>query len=90
VNIATRGSLKKVTYRHLRRTYIRSRTQGVVMAKNTGEGSRIGSVKQRSQTTAPSGNPVKRDTTSGQFIDQKKDQEPFKGVAKEPDGRKKQ
>jgi hypothetical protein len=60
-----------------------------VMAKNTGEGHRKGSVSDRSQTKAPSGNHVKRDTDTGQFMDQKADDKPFKGVAKEPDGRRK-
>lgn len=58
------------------------------MAKNTGNGSRRGSVNDRSQIQAPNGNWTKRDTNTGQFIDQKKDGEPFKGVAKEPDGRR--
>ena len=31
---------------------------------------------------------VERDTTTGQFINQKSDDKPFKGVAKEPDGRR--
>lgn len=59
------------------------------MAKNTGEGSRRGSVDNRTQTKAPNGNHVKRDTDSGKFMDQKQDGKPFKGVAKEPDGRRK-
>lgn len=59
------------------------------MAKNTGEGFRRGSVDDRTQTQAPNGNHVKRDTDSGEFMDQKQDGEPFKGVAKEPDGRRK-
>jgi len=32
---------------------------------------------------------VKRDADTGQFMDQKSDGTPFKGVAKEPDGRRK-
>lgn len=59
------------------------------MAKNTGEGHRVGSVKDRSQTKAPNGNDVKRNTNTGRFMDQKADGKPFKGVAKEPDGRRK-
>jgi hypothetical protein len=60
------------------------------MAKNTGEGYRQGSVKDRSQTQNPQNrNWTKRDTDTGRFIDQKSDGEPFKGVAKEPDGRRK-
>ena len=59
------------------------------MAKNTGEGHRVGSVKDRTQTEAPNGNEVKRNADTGQFMDQKEDGKPFKGVAKEPDGRRK-
>lgn len=59
------------------------------MAKNTGEDFRRGSVNDRTQTEAPNGNHVKRDTETGEFMDQKEDGEPFKGVAKEPDGRRK-
>jgi hypothetical protein len=58
------------------------------MAKNTGEGHRIGSVNNRTQTQAPNGNYVKRDTDTGRFIDQKRDGQPFKGVAQEKDGRR--
>lgn len=58
------------------------------MAKNTGNGSRVGSVKNRTQTQAPNGNYVKRDTGTGRFIDQKSGGSPFKGVAKEKDGRR--
>ncbi|ELY2621646.1 hypothetical protein ACN5L3_001243 [Cronobacter malonaticus] len=60
------------------------------MAKNTGEGYREGSVKDRTQTQNPqNGNFTKRDTETGKFIDQKTDGTPFKGVAKEKDGRRK-
>jgi hypothetical protein len=60
------------------------------MAKNTDEGSRKGSVKDRSQLNLdPKGQKfVKRDTDTGQFIDLKDDDKPFKGVAHEPDKRK--
>ena len=58
------------------------------MARNTNKGHRIGSVDKRSQTKTPSGNYVKRDTGTGQFMDVKtSDKKPFKGVAKEPDDR---
>lgn len=58
------------------------------MGRNTGSGSRVGSVKGRSQTQTPSGNYVKRGS-DGRFMDVKtSDRTPFKGVAKEPDGRK--
>ncbi len=59
------------------------------MAKNTGDDSRRGSVNDRTQTKAPNGNHVKRDTDTGKFMDQKQDGKPFKGVAKEPDSRRK-
>ena len=58
------------------------------MGKNTGNGSRIGSVRGRSQTYNPRNDThVKRDTDSGRFIGAKKG-DPYKGVAKEPDGRR--
>jgi hypothetical protein len=57
------------------------------MAKNTGRDHRKGTVDSRSQFNAPNGNWVKRDRKTGQFMDQKQDGEPFKGVAKEPDCR---
>jgi hypothetical protein len=53
------------------------------VAKNTGNGHRIGPVKDRSQTQTPSGNWVKRDTDTGRFMDVKQDKAPFKGVTKE-------
>lgn len=60
------------------------------MAKNTGNDSRVGSVKDRTQTHNPkTDSHVKRDTETGQFIDQKSDDKPFKGVAKETDKRRK-
>lgn len=53
------------------------------MAKNTGDGRRKGAVKGRSQTKAPNGNYVKRDTKTGKFTEQKTSGGPFKGVRKE-------
>jgi hypothetical protein len=56
------------------------------MAKNPppGDGHRIGSIRKRSQTYNPVNDRwVKRDTDSGQFIDQKSNKAPFKGVRKE-------
>lgn len=56
------------------------------MATNppAGDGHRNGAVRQRSQTHNPRNNHwVKRDTNTGQFIDQKADDKPFKGVRKE-------
>jgi hypothetical protein len=58
------------------------------MAKNTGKDYRIGSVTNRTQNTAPNGNAIKRDTNTGRIIDQKTTPGPYKGVAKEPDGRR--
>lgn len=52
------------------------------MAKNTGAGSRRGAVSGRSQVRTPSGW-VKRDTTTGRFMDRKADPQPFKGVRRE-------
>ncbi len=58
------------------------------MAKNGSRGNgRHGSVTNRSQFRAPNGNWTKRDRTTGRIIDQKTTPGPFKGVAKEPDGR---
>ncbi len=56
------------------------------MAKNApvGDVHRIGAVRSRSQTQAPSGHWVKRDADTGQFMDVKtSDTRPFKGVRKE-------
>ena len=58
------------------------------MARNTGKGNRKGSVRGRSQTKTKSGNPVKRDTNTGRFLNVKSDKKPFKGVAQEKDGRR--
>lgn len=57
------------------------------MAKNTGEGFRRGSVKNRTQFQRPDGNYQKRNEGTGHFMEGKADGKPFKGVAKEPDGR---
>nr|WP_320048796.1 hypothetical protein [uncultured Desulfuromonas sp.] len=56
------------------------------MAKNPpiGDGHRIGAVRDRSQTYNPQNDRwVKRDSTTGKFMDQKADGTPFKGVRKE-------
>lgn len=59
------------------------------MAKNTGDGFRRGSVNDRTQVYNPTIDRwVKRDAESGRFMDQKEDGDPFKGVAKEEDGRR--
>lgn len=64
------------------------------MAKNTGSGSRTGSVSGRTQVRNPvTGDDVKRDESdgpgNGRFMDVKEDGAKFKGVATEPDGRRK-
>lgn len=56
------------------------------MATNppTGDNHRQGAVRDRSQTYNPKNDHwVKRDTDTGQFINQKADRNPFKGVRKE-------
>jgi hypothetical protein len=65
------------------------------MATNTGSDSRKGAVRNRTQTRNPAtGDYVKRNEDPhspdhGRFMDNKKDGKPFKGVAKEPDQRRK-
>lgn len=60
------------------------------MATNTGKGFRHGSVGDRTQTKNPKAdNWTKRDTDTGRFMDQKKNGQPFKGVAREVDRRRK-
>lgn len=56
------------------------------MATNppSGDGQRKGAVRDRSQTFNPkTGHWTKRDKGTGQFMDQKADNKPFKGVRKE-------
>lgn len=57
--------------------------EGVVMAKNTGHGSRKGAVRQRSQTQNPQTGTWLKRGPNGQFMDGKSDGTPFKGVRKE-------
>ena len=65
------------------------------MAKNTGEGHRKGSVDNRTQVKNPKTDKhVKRNQDpnsehEGEFMDVKEDGEKFKGVAEEPDKRRK-
>ena len=60
------------------------------MAKNTGKDYRKGSVDDRTQFQNPkTGDYGKRDTKTGRIMDNKEGGRPFKGVAKEPDGRRK-
>ena len=59
-------------------------TKFIIMATNTGDNTRKGAVKKRSQVINPkTGLYVKRDASTGQFMDVKKDGKPFKGVTKE-------
>jgi hypothetical protein len=58
------------------------------MAKNTGKDYRQGSVTDRSQFERKDGHWQKRDADNGQFGSVKSTDNPYKGVAKEPDGRK--
>ena len=52
--------------------------------KPTGDSSRKGAVKKRSQVENPAtGKMTKRDKTSGEFMDVKSDNGKFKGVRKE-------
>lgn len=53
------------------------------MAKNTGRGSRIGAVRQRSQAYNPKTATWTKRGPDGQFMDGKSDDAPFKGVRKE-------
>ena len=58
------------------------------MAKNPPkDNARKGSVADRTQFQHPNGNWVKRDRTTGRFLDQKTTPGPYKGIAKEPDRR---
>ena len=57
------------------------------MGKNTGEGFRRGAVRGRTQFERPDGLFQKRDETTGEFMEVKQTPGPFKGIAKEPDGR---
>lgn len=65
------------------------------MAKDTGEGFRKGAVKNRTQSKNPKpGDYTKRDETpgskhKGEFMDVKSGGQKIKGVAKEPDNRRK-
>lgn len=48
-----------------------------------GDNKRIGAVRRRSQTQMRNGAWVKRDATTGRFMNVKSDDRPFKGVRKE-------
>lgn len=53
------------------------------LATNSGRGFRHGSVTGRSQVRGSNGNMVKRNSTTGQFMDQKTSGGSFKGVRRE-------
>jgi hypothetical protein len=54
------------------------------MAKNGPKGGgRKGAVRQRSQVRGSDGGWIKRDKSSGKFMDRKSDAKPFKGVRRE-------
>jgi hypothetical protein len=53
------------------------------MAKNTGRGSRAGAVRGRSQVKNASGTWIKRDTSTGRFLDVKANGSRFKGIRRE-------
>lgn len=58
------------------------------MARNGSKGGgRKGAVRSRTQFKHSNGSWIKRDRATGQFIGHKKTAGPYKGVAKEPDGR---
>ncbi len=65
------------------------------MAENTGKGHREGAVDERTQVKNPKTDQfVKRNrdhdsADDGKFMDEKQDGEKFKGVAEEPDERRK-
>ena len=57
------------------------------MGTNTGDGFRRGAVRGRTQFQRPDGRWQKRNEANGELMEVKDDGTPFKGVAKEPDGR---
>lgn len=57
------------------------------MAKNTGNNFRRGAVTGRTQFQRSDRHYQKRDEGTGHFMEVKGGDKPFKGVAKEPDGR---
>jgi hypothetical protein len=57
------------------------------MATNTGKDHRKGAVTARTQVERKDGTFQKRNERTGEFMEGKSTPGPFKGVAKEPDGR---
>jgi len=68
---------------------VRSRSvpREAAMAKNTGNDFRRGAVTGRTQFQHENGDWQKRNEGNGQFMERKSSEGPFKGVAREPDGR---
>lgn len=64
-------------------SFLLSAYHHTVMARNTGQNFRIGAVKDRSQVYNPSNDTWTKRAPNGQFMDQKADNKPFKGVTKE-------
>ena len=52
------------------------------MAKNTGHGSRVGAVRNRTQSLNPTTGLWTKQGANGRFMDVKADGKPFKGVTK--------
>lgn len=57
------------------------------MGKNTGKGFRQGAVTGRTQFQRPDGHWQKRNERTGEMMEVKGGERPFKGIAIEPDGR---
>jgi len=57
------------------------------MANNTGNDTRRGAVTGRTQFQHENGDWQKRNERTGEWMERKASPGPFKGVAKEPDGR---
>jgi hypothetical protein len=60
-----------------------SNVEEVALAKNTGHGSRKGAVTDRTQVFNPQNDKWTKRGPDGEFMDQKADNKPFKGVRKE-------
>jgi hypothetical protein len=71
------------------RKHKKTKKGGDIMAKNppVGDGHRHGAVKDRSQVYNPTIDRWTKRGPDGKFMDQKADNEPFKGVRKENNGK---
>ena len=75
---------KHLCYAYSKISQIERRWTGMATNPPKGDGHRNGMVKGRSQTYNPKTDTwTKRDTSTGKFMDGKKDGTPFKGVRKE-------